>query len=145
MLDFPKPVTDFKPGMHVWYVQAETETPVESVVCALTTTTVYSPTRDEQVAVPAVKLYNDGTHDTIFLPWRNIYGSKAEAMKAIRIEEIRLDVEAHVGEYADTMKTPEDIVRFAWEHPVAVCEGTDWMARVAYERQALAVMDIVLL
>lgn len=145
MLDFPKPVTDLRPGMHVWYVHTETVAPVEAVVCALTTTTVYSPTRDEQVAVPAAKLYDVGTHDTIFLPWRDIYGSKAEAMKAIRIEEIRLDVEAHVGKYADMMETPEDIVRFAWEHPVAVCEGTDWEARMAFERQVLAVMDIVLL
>lgn len=144
MLDFPKPVTDLKPGMHVWYVQAETDTPVEAVVCALTSTTVYSPTRDAQVSVPAAKLCDVGTHDTVILPCRNIYGSEAEAMKAIRIEEIRVDVEAQVRKYADTMKTQEDIVRFAWEHPVAVCEGTDWEARIAFERQVLAVMGVVL-
>lgn len=144
MLDFPKPVTDLRPGMHVWYVQTETATPVEAVVCALTSTTEYSPTRDTQIPVPAAKLYDVGTRDMAILPWRNIYGSKAEAMKAIRIEEIRLDVEAHVQKFVDMMETPEDIVRFAWEHPVAVCEGTDWEARMAFERQVLDVMDIVL-
>lgn len=142
MLTFPEPVTDLKPGMHVWHVQ--TETPVEAVVCALTATTEYSPTRDEQVSVPAAKLYDVGTLDTVILPWRDIYGSEAEAMKAIQIEEIRLDVEAHVQKFADTMQTPEDIARFAWEHPVAVCEGIDYEARVAYERQVFNVMGIVL-
>lgn len=145
MLTFPKPVIDLRPGMHVWYIQAGTETPVEAVVCALTSTTEYSPTRDAQVPVPAAKLYDVGTLDTVILPWRNIYGSKAEAMKAIRIEEIRIEVEAQVKKYADAMQTPEDIVRFVWEYPVAVCEGINWIARMAFERQALAVMDIVLL
>ena len=139
MLKNPNHTANLRPGMHVWYEQAETENLVEAVVSELTTTTVLDPNSETQITVPAAKLCGVETSDTVILPYEYIFRTKTSIVKALQ-----LDVEAQVRKFAAMMKTPEDIIRFAWEHPVAVCEGTDWIARLAFERQVLEVMDIVL-
>ena len=139
MLRNPNHITNLKPGMHVWYEPSETENIIEAVVSELTTTTVFDEDSKTQITVSAAKLCGVETLDTVIMPYEYIFRTKDGIVKALQ-----LDVEAQVRKFAAMMKTPEDIIRFAWTHPIAGGEGTDWIARLAFERQVLEVMDIVL-
>ena len=129
MLRNPNHITNLKLGMHVWYEPSETENIIEAVVSELTTTAVFDKNSGKQITVPAAKLCGVETQDTVILPYEYIFRTKGGIVKAIQ-----LDAEAQVMKYADMMKTPEDIVRFAWEHPVAVCKDSGWISEATDKR-----------
>lgn len=46
------------------------------------------------------------------------------------------------NQYVESMKTPEDIIRFAYNNPVARGDDTNWEARAALKARAKELMGI---
>lgn len=82
----------------------------------------------------------DGSYGTTCRPLNALFDSEQDCLDALESES-----EDKIKQYESEINTVEDLIKFAWNHTIALCEEySDYDARTAYKNRANAILGIKL-